>query len=80
MEHMLHLAAGHVLSHITPVCTEKTCGARNDDNDDDDNDNDETYAGTASSDNCSSIISNAVRKMLGLIKQVSLIHHVCYIP
>ncbi len=77
MEHVLHLAAGHVLSHITPVHTEKTRRARNNNNDD--NDNNKTYAGTASSDNCSTIISNATCKMLGLIKQVSLIHHICYI-
>jgi hypothetical protein len=79
MEHALHLAAGHVLSHITPVRTEKTRRARNDDDDDNDNDDEETYAGAASSDNCSTVISNAVHKMLGLIKQVSLICCIAFV-
>ena len=74
MEHSLHLAAGHVLSHITPVDAEKTCEARDDDDDDDN----ETSVGATSNDH-SGIISNTLCKLLGLIKQVHLITRVRYI-
>jgi hypothetical protein len=77
MEHSLHLAAGHVLSHITPESTEKAHGAGNDNDNDID---DETFAGAASSDDGSAVISNSIRKLLGLITQVRLIHWVHYIP
>jgi len=71
MEHSLHLTVGHVLSRITPVQT-KTRGARND------NDDNESEVAVASDDS-STIISHALRKLLGLIKQVHLIHHIYYI-
>ena len=67
MEHSLHLAAGHVLSHITPVQTEQMRGARKDD------ENDETSVG----EECSAIISHGLRKMLGLINQVYIICRIC---
>jgi hypothetical protein len=79
MEHVLHLAAGHVLSHIAPVRTEKTHGARNNDDNNNNNNDKETYAGAASSNNCSTMISNAIHKMLGLIKQVSLICCIAFV-
>lgn len=68
MEHALHLAVGHVLSHVTPV-TGKTHGA------DDDN---ESLVGIALDDS-GAIISHALRKLLGLIKQVCLIDRIYYI-
>jgi hypothetical protein len=71
MEHLLHLAAGHVLSHITPVYTEMTCKATNNE------ENDETSAGGATSDECSPIIATGLQKLLGLIKQVCIICHLC---
>ena len=70
MEHSLHLAAGHVLSCITPVHTRKPHRARNDDGDDDDE-----SVGGATDDEASAVLSHALRKLLGLIKQVC----VCYI-
>ena len=74
MEHSLHLVVGHVLSCITPVHTRKPHRARNDDGDDDDK-----SVGSATDDEASAILSHALRKLLGLIKQVCVIHHVCYI-
>jgi hypothetical protein len=68
MEHSLHLAAGHVLSRITPARK-----AIIDDEDDD------TSAGAASSDECGANISHGLRKLLGLIKQVCVIHCICSI-
>jgi hypothetical protein len=68
MEHLLHLAVGHVLSCITPARK-----ARINDEDDD------TSAGTVSSDECGANISHGLRKLLGLIKQVCVIHHICSI-
>jgi hypothetical protein len=68
MEHSLHLAAGHVLSRITPAHK-----ARIDDEDDN------TSAGAASSDECGTNISHGLRKLLGLIKQVCVIHRICSI-
>ncbi len=73
MEHSLHLAAGHVLSCITLVHTEITRKATNDE------ENDETSAGSATSDECSAIIATGLRKLLGLIKQVCIIHRICSI-
>jgi hypothetical protein len=74
MEHSLHLAAGHILSTITSVDAEKTHKARDDnddDGDDDDNDdNDEFSAGAATFDDCSASLSDALRKLLGLIVQI----------
>ncbi len=57
MEHLLHLAVGHVLSHITPMQTEQTHGARKDDKDDK----------ISVGEECSTIISYSLQKMLGLI-------------
>ena len=76
MEHSLHLAAGHVLSRITPVHTENMPAARNDELDESD---DETSAGTATSDEGSAIISHALRKLLGFITQVHILYRICYI-
>jgi hypothetical protein len=70
MEHSLHLAVGHVLSHVTPVHTGKTHVGKDDDN--------ESLAGVVSDDS-TAIISHALRKLLGLIKQVRLIEHIYYI-
>jgi len=64
MEHSLHVAVGHILSSITPVDAEKTRKADDDDNDD------EFSAGTATFDNCSAMLSHALRKLLGLIVQI----------
>jgi len=66
MEHSLHLGVGHVLSRITPLDTRKTRGAGNDNEDDE--------SGDESDDEYGDIISGALRKLLGLIKQVRLIH------
>ena len=74
MEHSLHIAVGHILSTITPVDAEKTHKA--DDNNDNDNDNDnndndnEILAGAATFDDCSAMLSKALRKLLGLIVQI----------
>jgi hypothetical protein len=73
MEHSLHLAAGHVLSHITPVYTNITHKAINDE------ENDKTSADSATSDECSAIIATRLRKLLGLIKQVCIIYRICSI-
>ena len=67
MEHSLHVAVGHILSSITPVDAEKT---RKADDNDNDNDNDEFSAGAATFDNCSAMLSHALRKLLGLIVQI----------
>jgi hypothetical protein len=66
MEHSLHLAACHVLSQITPVRTEKRPLATIDN---EDNDYD-ISVGNAISDDCSAVLSQGLRKLLGLIKQV----------
>jgi hypothetical protein len=76
MEHSLHLAAGHVLSSITLMHTETLRKARNESNDDK---NDDMSDDAASSDECSAIITNGLRKLLGLIKQVRLILCLCSI-
>ena len=73
MEHSLHLAAGHVLSRITPVHTEMIRKATNNE------ENNETSAGSMTSDECSPIIATGLRKLLGLIKQVCIICRLCYI-
>jgi len=66
MEHSLHLGVGHVLSHITPIDPRKTHGTQNDNSDDNsDDESDSEYGG---------IISGALHKLLGLIKQVHLFH------
>jgi hypothetical protein len=72
MEHSLHLAVGHILSTITSVDAEKTHKARDDDDDNgDDNDNDNEFsAGAATFDDCSASLSDALRKLLGLIVQI----------
>ena len=69
MEHSLHLAAGHILSTLTSVNAEKTHKARDDDDDDGD-DNNEFSAGAATFDDCSASLSDALRKLLGLIVQI----------
>ncbi len=68
MEHLLHLAAGHVLSHITLAHKARI-----------NDENDETSAGTATSNECSANISQGLCKLLGLIKQVCVIHRICSI-
>jgi hypothetical protein len=65
MEHSLHVAVGHILSSITPVDAKKMCKA-----DDDDDDDDEFSAGAATFDDCSAMLSHALRKLLGLIVQI----------
>jgi len=72
MEHALHLAAGHVLSRITPVDTQ-THDATKDDK------GDKSLAGVAGSDDPTAIVSNALCKLLGLIKQVCRLHCIYYI-
>ena len=64
MEHSLHVAVGHILSSITPVNAEKTRKA------DDNNNNNEFSAGAATFDDCSAMLSHALRKLLGLIVQI----------
>ncbi len=76
MEHLLHLAVGHVLSRITPVHTENMPAARKDESDESD---DKTSTGTATSDEGSTVLSQALHKLLGLITQVCILYHVCYI-
>ena len=73
MEHSLHLAAGHALSCITPMHTTKKHSAGKD------NKEDGSSAGVVASDNGSAIISHALCKLLGLIKQVRVLHHIYYI-
>ena len=60
----MHVAVGHILSSITPVDAEKTRKA------DDDDDDDEFSAGAATFDDCSAMLSHALRKLLGLIVQI----------
>ena len=69
MEHSLHLGVGHILSCIVPVRTKKTHGARKDSDDDE---SDEGFI----SDDSSTITPHALYKLLELIKQVYLIHHI----
>ena len=73
MEHSLHLAVGHALSCITPMHTMKKHSAGKD------NKEDGSSAGIVASNNGSAIISHALRKLLGLIKQVHVLHHIYYI-
>ena len=68
MEHSLNLGVSHVLSHITPMRTGKTDGTSND------NDNDKSSAGDTSDDH-GDVIAGALRKLMGLIKQVCPIDH-----
>jgi hypothetical protein len=65
MEHSLHLAAGHFLSCITPTQRVKTHEGGNDNKDDESSDNDDAC------DDPSAIATEALRKLLGLINQVS---------
>ena len=76
MEHSLHLAAGHVLSRITPVHAENTPMPRNDESDESD---DETFEGTATSEEGSTVIACALHKSLGFIIQVHILYCICYI-
>ncbi len=67
MEHSLHLGVGHVLSRITTMDARKTRGAGNDnEGDESDDESDDGYG---------DVLSGALRKLLGLIKQVCLIHY-----
>jgi len=68
IEHALHLAAGHLLSNVTPIHIGETHGACNDDK------GDELLGDDASSDD-SVITPGALRKLMGLIKQVHPIDH-----
>jgi len=76
MEHLLHLAVGHILLCITPVHAENTPTARKDDKDELDN---KTSTDAATSDEGSTILSHALHKLLGLIMQVCILYCVCYI-
>jgi len=67
MEHSINLAVGHFLSHITPVHTASAAK---------DNDDDDSAEDAAPSDDSSAVISNSLRKLLTLIKQVRLVHHI----
>ena len=69
MEHSLHLAAGHFLSCITPA-KPVTAHEGGTDNENDKLSEDEDYC-----DDPSAITAEALRKLLGLIKQVSPIRH-----
>ena len=72
MEHSLHLGVGHILSHIIPVRTNRTHGAGKVSNDNESN-------GGVTSDDSSTVTPHALYKLLELIKQVYLIHHIYYI-
>jgi len=67
MEHSINLAVGHFLSDITPAQT--ASAAR-------DNDDDGSAEDAAPSDDSSAVISNSLRKLLMLIKQVHLVRHI----
>lgn len=67
MEHSLNLGVGHLLSHVTPARTGSVTKG---------NDDDDSGEGTVPSDYSTAIISHALRKLLGLIKQVRVIHHI----
>ena len=67
MEHSINLAVGHFLSNITPVQTASAVRDNNDDGSAED---------IAPSDDSSAVISNTLRKLLMLIKQVHLVHHI----
>jgi len=73
MEHSLHLAVGHVLSHITPMHTEKKHHARKYSEDD------KSSPNISASNDGSAIILHALHKLLGLIKQVCVIHRIYYL-
>ena len=64
MEHSLHLGAGHVLSRIIPVSSAKINGTRND------NEDNESSGDDSSDDDSGAVIPGALRKIMGLIKQV----------
>ena len=72
MEHSLHLGVGHILSHIVPVRTNRTHGAGKVSDDNESN-------GGVTSDDSSTVTPHALYKLLELIKQVYLIHHIYYI-
>jgi len=65
MEHSLHLAASHFLSCITPTQRVKTYEGGNNNKDDESSDDDDAC------DDPSAIATEALCKLLGLIKQVS---------
>jgi hypothetical protein len=71
MEHALNLAAGHVISHIVPIKPGKThrAGASDDNKDNESSEND-------SDDDSGPTISDALRKLMGLIKQVCRIDRI----
>jgi len=63
MEHSLHLGVGHVLARVTPARTRKA---------QDTGKEDESSSDSADSDGISSILSDALRKLLALIRQVHI--------
>ena len=71
MEHSLHLGVGHILSHIIPVHTKKTHVAGK-------NTDDDKSDGGVPSDDSSTITPHVLYKLLELIKQIYLIHHIYY--
>ena len=64
IEHLLHLGAGYVLSHIIPVPSAKINGTRND------NEDDESSGDDSSDDDSGAVTPGALCKIIGLIKQV----------
>lgn len=64
MEHSLHLGAGHILSRVIPAPSAKINGTRND------NEDDESSGDDSSDDGSGAVTPGALRKMMGLIKQV----------
>jgi predicted transcriptional regulator len=70
MEHSLHLGVGHLLARITPARTRKAQDAGKED---------ESSFDSADSDCISSILSDALRKLLALIRQVRIMFRKCNI-
>ena len=62
MEHSLHLGVGHILSHIVPVRTNRTHGARKVSDDDESN-------GGVTSDGSSTITPHALYKLLEVLNR-----------
>ena len=67
MEHSLNLGVGHLLSHVTPAHAGSVAKG---------NDDDGSGDGAVPSDYSTAIISHVLHKLLRLIKQVHVIHHI----
>jgi hypothetical protein len=61
MEHSVHVSAGHVIGHVTPIRTVKVVDVDQDD---------DGSSGDEDSDDGDGIIASASCKVLGLIRQV----------